>query len=351
MEQPPKKNKKWRPLNMNIRTVKSVSLCTTLGTVLGAALGAILMQSPLAAQAQSDAYPNAPIHIVVSSAAGGPSDMCMRAIAPAMQARLGQTLIIENVTGATGNIGMQRVASSPADGYNLAMTSSQATANEVTRPGSSFDIFKGLKPIGKICTAAFTLAVSPALGITTAEELVKYGKANPGKLTFASIGLGSGNHLVGEMFAAATGIKMQHIPFRGEAPAAMEIKAGRVQMMFMAGAKPFMDSNMVVALATTNKEAWPPMPTLPPIGKSVVPGFSYNGWNGLMAPPGTPDAVVQKISRALVETLKDPKVRALILSMGNVPGTGTPEELAEQLRTDQTMFKQIIDERHLKFED
>ncbi|HEY4319126.1 MAG TPA: tripartite tricarboxylate transporter substrate-binding protein [Herbaspirillum sp.] len=323
---------------MNIRTVKTLSL------------GAVLTLSAFAAGAE-DAYPNAPVHVIVSSAAGGPSDMCMRAVAPGLQARLGQTIIVENVTGATGNIGMQRVASSPADGYNLAMTSSQATANEVTRPKSSFDIFKGLKPVGKVCTAAFTLAVSPSLGIATAEDLVKYGKANPGKLTFGSIGLGSGNHLVGEMFAAATGIKMQHIPFRGEAPAAMEIKAGRVQMMFMAGAKPFIDSNMVVGLATTNKESWAPIPSLPPIGKSVVPGFSFNGWNGLMVPLGTPDAVVQKVSRALVETLKDPKVRAVILSMGNVPGAGTPDELAEQLHTDQTMFKQIIDERHLKFED
>jgi tripartite-type tricarboxylate transporter receptor subunit TctC len=324
---------------MNIRTLKSLSLCS------------VLMLSPIVAKADSDTYPGGPIRIIVSSAAGGPSDMCMRAIAPAMQARLGQTVIVENVTGATGNIGMQRVASSSADGYTLAMTSSQATANEVARPTSSFDIFKGLKPVGKVCTAAFTLAVSPALGITTAEELVKYGRANPGKLTFGSIGLGSGNHLVGEMFAAATGIKMQHIPFRGEAPAAMEIRAGRVQLMFMAGAKPFIDGNMVVGLATTNKDPWPPMPNLPPLGKSVLPGFSYNGWNGLMAPLGTPDAVIQKISRALVETMKDPKVRSIILAMGNVPGTGTTEELAEQLRTDQAMFKQIIDESHLKFED
>jgi tripartite-type tricarboxylate transporter receptor subunit TctC len=121
--------------------------------------------------------------------------------------------------------------------------------------------------------------------------------------------------------------------------------------MFMAGAKPFIDGHQVVGLATTNKGPWAPMPDLPSLGSSVIPGFSYNGWNGLMVPVGTPDAIVQKLSAALVDALKDEKVRTIIMTMGNMPGTGTPEELAEQLRMDQTMFKRIVDERHLKFDE
>jgi tripartite-type tricarboxylate transporter receptor subunit TctC len=309
----------------------------------------ILSISTAIAKADTVQFPSMPLRVIVPTGSGGPSDLCMRAIAPAMQARLGQPLIVENISGATGNIGLTRVASAKPDGYTIAVPSAGNTASFASRPDISFDVLNKLKPVGKICNSALTLAVSPALGIATAEDLVRYGKANPGKLTFGSIGLGSSQHLVGEMFAAATGISMQHIPFRGEAPAAMEIRAGRVQMMFMAGAKPFIDGHLVIGLATTNKETWAPMPGLPSIGKSVVPGFSYNGWNGLMVPLGTPDAIVQKISRALVESLKDPKVRAIILSMGNMPGSGTPEELAEQLRQDQTMFKQIIQERHLTF--
>lgn len=309
------------------------------------------MAAPLRARAQAP-YPAMPIRVIVSSAAGGPSDMCMRAVAPALQERLGQPVIVENITGATGNIGLGRVGSAAADGYTVAMTSSQATSNLMTRPGTSYDIINKLKPVGKICNAALTLVVSPSLNVNSVEELVKYGKANPGKLSFGSIGLGSGNHLIGEMFAAMTGITMQHIPFRGEAPAAMEIKAGRVQMMFMGGAKPFLDGHLVKGIATTNKDSWAPMPTLPPVGKSsVLPGFSFVGWNGLMVPAGTPDAVVQRLSKALVEALKDDKVKSVIASLGNVPATGTPEELMAQIKSDQTLFRQIIKERNLSFPD
>jgi tripartite-type tricarboxylate transporter receptor subunit TctC len=309
----------------------------------------VAVNAAAAAKPDAASYPSMPIRVIVPTGSGGPSDLCMRAVAPAMQAVLGKALVVENITGATGNVGLNRVSSAAPDGYTIAVPSAGNTAGFASRPDMSFDVQGGLKPVGKICNSALTLVVSPALGIKSAEELIAYGKANPGKLTFGSIGFGSSQHLVGEMFAAATGIKLQHIPFRGEAPAAMEIRAGRVQMMFMAGAKPFIDGHLVNGLATTNKSAWAPMPDLPIIGKSVVPGFSYNGWNGLMVPLGTPDAIVRKISQALVEALKDPKVRATIVAMGNVPGAGTPEELAEQLRTDQVMFKQIINERHLTF--
>lgn len=299
--------------------------------------------------AHAAAFPDMPIRVIVPTGSGGPSDLCMRAIAPVMQRQLGQPLVVENVTGATGNIGLARVASASADGYTVAVPSAGNTANFAARPASSFDVTGKLKPVGKICNSALTLVVSPGLGVKTVEELIRYGRANPGKLSFGSIGIGSSQHLVGEMFAAATGINMVHVPFRGEAPAAMEIKAGRVQLMFMAGAKPFIDSHLVVGLATTNQDTWAPIPNLPSLGKSVIPGFSYNGWNALMVPPGTPDAVVQKLSRALVETLKDDKVRSVILSMGNMPGTGTPTELAAQLKSDQSMFRKIIDDRHLVF--
>ena len=189
------------------------------------------------------------------------------------------------------------------------------------------------------------------MGIKSVEELIKYAKANPGKLSFGSIGIGSSQHLVGEMFAVATDIDMQHIPFRGEALAATEIAAGRVQLMFMAGAKPFIDSKLVVGLATTNKDTWAPMANLPSMAKTSVPGFTYNGWNGIMAPAGTPDQVIQLLSKALAEALKDDKVRGVISSMGNMPGLGTPEELSEQMKADIYMFKKIMKDRNLNFND
>jgi tripartite-type tricarboxylate transporter receptor subunit TctC len=127
--------------------------------------------------------------------------------------------------------------------------------------------------------------------------------------------------------------------------------AGRIHMMFMAGAKPFIDGGLVVGLATTNRDSWPPIPNLPPIGRTALPGFSYNGWNGLLAPKDTPDAVVMRLSAALVRALSDEKVRATIRSLGNEPGAGTPDELSAQARSDVAGFRRIIEQRQLSFPD
>jgi len=296
------------------------------------------------------AYPEKPIRIIVPTAIGGAADLCIRAVTDVMYANLGQPLSVENITGATGNIGLERVAASPPDGYVITQASAANTANLVARPRNSFDIVNGLIPIGKVCNAAFTLAVAPGLGVKTVEEFVQYAKAHNGKLSYGSIGYGSSQHLVAEMFVAMTGLDMTHVPYRGEPAVAAEMAAGRIHMMFMAGAKPFLDGKLVVGLATTNRETWIPIPSLPPIGKSAaLPGFSYNGWNGLMAPKGTPDAVVRRLSEALRRALADEKVRSTIRTMGNDVGPGTPEELAAQIATDMSKFKKIIDERHLVF--
>jgi tripartite-type tricarboxylate transporter receptor subunit TctC len=305
------------------------------------------------ALAHAQDFPTRTVKVVVPTGAGGPSDLCMRVIAPAMQAHLGQSIVVENVTGATGSIGLTRVASTPPDGYTLALPSAANTASFAVRPQRSMDLEKDLVPVGKTCQAAQTLVVSPKLGIKSVAELIKYGRANPGKLSFASIGPGSSQHLMGELFAAATGIDMVHVPFRGESAAAPEIAAGRVSLAFMAGAKPFVDGDLVVALATTNAEVWPAMPNLPPLRKTApeLANVSYNGWNGLMAPKGTPPAVVRKLSEALQHAVSDEKTRASIMQQGNMPGAGTPEELAKQLASDRLMFKRVIEERKLTFTD
>ncbi|MEK7878208.1 MAG: tripartite tricarboxylate transporter substrate-binding protein [Pseudomonadota bacterium] len=295
------------------------------------------------------AFPEKSIRIIVPYGVGGPADLCVRGVAEAMYANLGQPIIIENISGATGNIGLERVANAAPDGYTIAQASAASTANLMARPKASFDIVSGLKPIGKVCVASFTLAVAPALGVKTVEEFIRYAKANPGKLSYGSIGYGSSQHLVAEMFAAMTGLDILHVPFRGEAAVAAEIASGRIHMMFMAGAKPFIDGKLVAGLATTNRDTWPPIPSLPPIGKSALPGFSYNGWNGLMAPKGTPDAIVKRLSEALSRALTDEKVRAIIRTLGNDVGAGTPEDLAAQIRWDLSNFKRIIDERKLVF--
>ena len=295
------------------------------------------------------AFPEKPFRVVVPSGSGGPAELCMRAVVDVMRAELGQHFVIENVPGATGNIGLERVGNATPDGYTMVQASAGNTSNLAARPKAAYDILS-LKPVGKVCQASFTLAVSPALNIKTVDELVRYAKANPGKLSFGSIGHGSSQHLVAEMFSAAIGADLLHVPYRGEALVAAEMAAGRIQMMFMAGAKPFMDGGLVVGVATTHRDTWPPIPNLPPIGKTAaLPGFSYNGWNGLFAPKGTPDDRIRRVSAALVKALADEKVRALINTLGNQPGAGTPEELAAQVKTDMAKFRGIIEQRKLVF--
>jgi tripartite-type tricarboxylate transporter receptor subunit TctC len=315
---------------------------------LHVAASAILGLVPMSAGAA--AFPDKPIRVIVPTAVGGPSDLCIRAVAEAMSASLGKPVVVENVSGATGNIGLERVAAAAPDGYTLAQASAANTANLAARPKASFDIVNNLKPVGKVCSAAFTLAIAPSIRAKTVDELVRLAKANPGKFAYGSVGHGSSQHLVGEMFAAATGLDLLHVPFRGESAAAPELAAGRIQLMFMAGAKPFMDGGLITGVATTNRETWAPIPALPPIGGSAaLPGFSYNGWNGLLAPRGTPEEIVRRLSEALTRALTAEKTRAAIFALGNAPGAGTPDELATQVRADISNFKRIIEVRHLTF--
>jgi tripartite-type tricarboxylate transporter receptor subunit TctC len=294
-------------------------------------------------------YPERPIRIIVPTAAGGVADVCIRAAAEPMRLILGQPIVIENITGATGDIGLRRAVAAGADGYTLVQASAANTANQAARPRIAFDLAGELRPIGKCGISAFTLAVAPSLGVRTTEEFIEYAKRNQGKVVFASIGHGSSQHLVAEMFASLTKLDMIHVPYRGEAAAAQDMIAGRVHMMFMAGARTFVESGKLIALATTNKETWPSMPQVVPIGKSALPGFAYNGWNGLLAPKGTPDAIVARLSAALVHALADEKVRATLRAIGFETGKGTPEDFAEQIRWDLANFRRIISERQLTF--
>jgi tripartite-type tricarboxylate transporter receptor subunit TctC len=297
-------------------------------------------------------FPERPIRVVVPTAVGGPSDLCLRAVTDAMRADLGQNIVVENITGATGNIGLERVGNATPDGYTLSQASAGNTANLAARPKSAFDILRHMKPVGKVCQASFSLVVAPGLNVKTVEEFIRHAKTQQGKLSYGSIGHGSSQHLVGEIFVAAAGLDMTHVPFRGEALAMPELAGGRIHLMFMAGAKPFIDSGLVTGIATTNLDTWAPIPQLPPIGKTtVLPGFTYNGWNGLFAPKQVPDAAVRRVSAALVKALADEKVRAAIRTLGNEPGAGTPEELAAQVHSDLTNFRRVIEQRKLIFHE
>ncbi|MDB5856424.1 MAG: extracytoplasmic binding receptor [Ramlibacter sp.] len=310
---------------------------------------AALSLAPLAGEALAQEYPNKPIRLIGTTQPGGGADVCARLVAERLRELLGVAVLVENQTGATGNIALQSTSRAPADGYTLAFPTAANTANLAARPKQAFDILGELRPVGKVGVAAFTLAVSPALGVSTVEQFIEQARRRK-DLAYASIGHGSSQHLVAEMFCDAAKVDMTHVPYRGEAAAMQDLMSGRVHAMFMAGAKPMMDAGKVVGLATTNKTRWPAIPELRPIGEvPSLRGFYYNGWNGVMAPKDTPDAVIQKLSAALGKALQDEKLRAGLRGAGYEAGAGASAEMAEQLQWDVGNFKRIIAERKLTF--
>lgn len=314
-----------------------------------ASAGAASLAAPAWLQAQ--AFPERPIKVLVPSAPGGGADLCVRAVAEPMRIALGQPLVQEYLTGGTGNVAFQRTAAAPPDGYTLTLPSAANVTNLAARPRQAFDIVGELRPVGKIAVAALTLTVSPVLNIASVDELLKLARARPGQLSYASIGNGSSQHLVAEMLAAAAGVDMVHVPYRGESAAALDLASGRVQLAFLAGAKPLVESGKLVALGTTHADVWPSMPTVAPLSRQGLPGFVYNGWNGLFAPRGTPEPVVARLSQALQQALQDPKVRSDLRTLGYEAGAGTPADLAAQLQSDLGTFRRLIAERNLRFPD
>ena len=295
-------------------------------------------------------FPSRPIKIVVPFPPGGPADSAVRIAQPGMEKVLGQSLILENVPGAAGGIGAQRVKAAPPDGYTLLQAASPHTTNAAVKPHANVDLLRDFVAIGQTGLSVYTLCASKALGAKDFTEIVAIAKAKPGELKIGSVGLGSAHHLIAETLKAAAGIELTHVPYRGEAPAIPDLVSGRIDLMFLTTAKPLIDNGQVVGIAVSSKQSWFNLPGLKPLVALGLKDFVFNGWNGLMAPKGTPPAVVAKLSGALSTALgSDASVRAFN-AMGFKPGTGTKDAMKAQIEDDMRLFTNVIRERHLKFD-
>ncbi|MGB7834059.1 MAG: tripartite tricarboxylate transporter substrate-binding protein [Xanthobacteraceae bacterium] len=304
---------------------------------------------PLALRAES--FPARPIRIIVPFPPGGPADIVVRAAQGGMEQRLGQSFIIENVSGAAGQIGLTRVLQAEPDGYTLLQAASPHTTMAAVRPASSVDLRRDFVPIGQTGNSVYALVVSPALGAKTLAEVIALAKAKPGELKIGSVGVGSTHHLIAEMLKAAAAIDLTHVPYRGEAPAVVDVTAGRIDLMFLTSAKPYIDGGQVLGLGVSSAQPWFNLPGLKPLSELGLRGFVVDGWNGRMAPASTPPAVVAKLSDALSGAMKsDDTVRALN-AIGFKPGSGTPGPMAQQIERDMELFQTVIRERQLKFDN
>jgi tripartite-type tricarboxylate transporter receptor subunit TctC len=311
-------------------------------------LAALVACLPLAAaHAQSEK----PVHIIVPFAAGGPTDIIARVLAPKLSSSLKRPVIVENKVGATGGIGAAFVAKAPPDGDTLLLgTSSIMAASPNLSTKLAYDPVNDFVPISLIATIENILVVHPSVPAKDVHELVAYAKANPGKLTYATSGIGSTYHLGAELFASQTGIQMTHIPYKGAAPAIQDVLAGHVQVMFdnMSSAIPNMKAGRVRALGVASLHRYPSLPDVPTIDEQGVPGYETTIWLGLFAPAATPPAVLQRLQREIGEAVGSADYREKLEAIDMQPRASTSQELAGYLKADLAKWAKVVKEAGIK---
>lgn len=301
--------------------------------------------------AQSD-YPSRPIKVIIPSAAGGPGDLMVRTIAAKVGELLGQSLVAENRTGAAGTIGVGAVAKSAADGYTMLLVSTTHSATEALYPNRGYVLLRDLAPVSPITLTPSMLAVNPAVPANSVQELVALARRSPGKLTYASAGVGNIFHLTGELFAKATGVQLTHVPYSQSGAARTDLAAGQVDMMFDAvpTMQPLVQAGKVRALATTGARRSPALPNLPTLIESGYPGLEVDTWTGFLVPAGTPEPVLAKLHDAVQRALRDKGVLAAFAQQGAEPILESREQFGQRVKASVEQWDRLIKETGIKAE-
>ncbi len=320
----------------------------TLGTLAAITLAA----APIAALAQTDAYPTKPITLVVTYPPGGGADTMARLIAPKMGTALGQNLIIDNRPGAGGQIGASYVAKARPDGYTLMFDASSFAANPALYPKLPYDSAKAFQPIGVTALFPNVVLVNASFPPKTVAELLTLAKSKTDAVSFASSGNGSAQHLAGALFESAAGVDMVHVPYKGGGPALNDVVGGQVPLFFgnLASSLPHIQSGKLRPLAVTGAKRSALMPNVPTLAESGVKGAEIYEWNALFAPAGTPAPVLAKLADALHKALAAPEVRSRIEQLGGDIQSGSPEQAQAFIRDQTNKATELIKARNIKVE-
>jgi tripartite-type tricarboxylate transporter receptor subunit TctC len=292
-----------------------------------------------------------PIRIVVPFAAGGPTDVLARVLAPKLAASLKRTVIVDNKVGATGSIGATFVAKSAPDGDTLLLgTSSIMAASPNLTANLTYDPVHDFVPISLVATIENILVVHPSVPAKTVKELVAYAKANPNKLSYASSGIGSTYHLGAELFSSQTGIEWTHVPYKGAAPAIQDVLAGHVQVMFdnTSSAIPNIKSGRLKALGVASLKRYPTLPELPTIAEEGVAGYETTIWLGLFAPAKTPLAIVQKLNKEVQDAVNSAEYKDKLAALDIQPRLSSSQELANFLKADLGKWARVVKDAGIK---
>jgi tripartite-type tricarboxylate transporter receptor subunit TctC len=320
-----------------------LALSSALAVTSALAFGAL-------ASAQAQNYPNKPVRLVLPYAPGGIIDYVGRTLAQKLTENLGQPVVAENRPGGGGVLGTDSVARSAPDGYTLVLMDPAIIINPTLQADVPYDVFRNLQTVSIISSSPEVLVISPILPVKTFPELVAYGRANPGKLNFASAGIGTTPHLAGEMFKLRTGIDATHIPYKGIGASYTDMMSGKVQMAFssIAGALPFTTDNRVRAIATTGAKRSSVYPDLPTVGEAGLAGFEVDLWLGVFAPAKLPVPILARLNGELTKALEAADLKAALAKVGVEPRGTSPEEGATFLRAEFDKWRQVITDGKIK---
>jgi len=293
--------------------------------------------------ARADTYPARPVRWIVCFAPGGPNDVTARIVGQYLSDQLGQQFVIENRVGAGGNVGMEFALGSAPDGYTIAFVGPNNAINATLYEKIPFDFIRDSVPVAGTMRLTNVMVVNLDVPANTIAEFIAYAKANPGKLNFASGGVGTSPHLCGELFKVLAGVDLVHVPYRGTAPALTDLLSGRVQILFdnLPGSIGQIKSGKVRALGVTAAQRVAALPDAPAIGETV-PGYEASVWYGMAAPRGTPPAIVSKLNQAVNNVLADPKLQARMHELGGDPMPMTPDAFGKLVAHETEKWAKVI---------
>ena len=329
---------------------------TALGAILGGtaltmAVGAVLSLISLGTAHAQGSYPNKPIRMIVPLAAGSAVDSAARILAQKMSVNLGQQVVVENIPGAAGIIGADRVAKAAPDGYTIGgFNDSVITMVPNLNPNMPFNTMKDFSFVSLVATIDFGMAVTPSAPYKTVSDLVAAAKAAPGTINYASGGNGSPQHVGGAMFAAHTGVNLTHVPYKGATQAAQDVAAGQVPMSLqgLATVAGLVRGGKLRLIGVPMKARHPQFPEVPTFAEQGIPGFEYNTWFGVTAPAGTPPDIIARLNSEIVKALGDAEVKAKYENLGLASRGTSPEEMMAITRDQLAKYARVVKEANIK---
>ena len=311
-------------------------------TLLAAALAATAFVLPARAQT----FPDRPIKIIVPFGPGGFTDVAARILQKELAPAIGQSVIIENKPGAGSTIGTAEVSRAKPDGYTLVMISTAHVISPHLYRQMPYDALRDFSPVMKLAEGPYVLVVHPSLGVKSVAELLALAKSQPGKIDYASSGNGSAQHLVGSLFTTLSGANLSHVPYKGSSQAMNDLIGGQVKVSFVGvpNALPNLASGKLMALGVSTAKRYAEMPDVPTIAEAGVPGYDATIWLGLLAPPGTPREIVQKLNADITKILSTPEARKLMASAGVDVATSTPEEFGRLMAAEMERWGKVVRE-------